>query len=65
MPCDQRNDKMIFKEEIDYLDRLMITIEKNLDAFEGHITHMQTKLEEIKKQDNIYNVQHLQLKTAI
>lgn len=56
---------MIFKEEVDYLDRLMKTIENNLDAFEGHITHMQTKLEEIKKQDNIYTVQHLQFKTSI
>lgn len=56
---------MILNEEVDYLDRLMITIENNLDAFEGHILHMQTKLEEIKKQDNIYDVQYLQLKTAI
>ena len=59
---------MNFKEEIDYLDCLMITIENNLDALEGHIVHMQTKLEDIKKQENIYNVQNvqqLQLKTAI
>lgn len=56
---------MILNEDVDYLDRLMKTIENNLNAFEGHIAHMQTKLEEIKKQDNIYNVQHLQLKTAI
>ncbi|MGM9968403.1 MAG: hypothetical protein ACI383_13020 [Rummeliibacillus sp.] len=54
---------MVLNEEVDYLERLMKTIENNLDAFEGHIDHMQKKLDEIKKQDNIYDVQ--QLKTAI
>ncbi|WP_170061401.1 hypothetical protein [Rummeliibacillus pycnus] len=40
---------MFFKEDIECLERLMKSIEDKLGAFDGHITHMQNKLEELKE----------------
>ncbi|WP_397539378.1 hypothetical protein [Rummeliibacillus pycnus] len=45
---------MVFKEDIECLERLMKSIEVKLGAFECHITHMQNKLEELKQQKLLY-----------
>lgn len=56
---------MAFKEDLDRLERLMAKIDTNLEAFESHITHMQTKLEELKDQDHISYVHKFQINPAI
>ncbi len=52
---------MVFKEDIECLERLMIAIEYKLSSFESHITHMHTKLEELKTTEKIYHGHKLQL----
>jgi len=49
---------VVFKDDIECLERLMKSIEDKLSTFESHITHMQNKLEELKEQK-------LQFKRAI
>ncbi|MGX9135334.1 hypothetical protein ACWV26_13310 [Rummeliibacillus sp. JY-2-4R] len=57
----KRSDHMVFKEDIECLERLMTAIEYKLSTFESRITHMHSKLEELKRQERICQGQKLQL----